>query len=274
MGSGLYEQLGVAPEAEASAIRAAYQEQVAQVVRRLRGAEARQQDTTPLEARRSSLAEAYAVLSDPARRRRYDRFREVAATGFPADIDELWRVAGPSMVDPSAAAALEVLRMLTGLRVGDSIGTVEVVASALEPELELEPTVPDSAIEPLSALSPAVSPPAPRQPRTAAPPLEMDRGAPAEEMRRLFDVYGPTGAFFAAVRELRRLDLEGLSNASKINRRFLEGIETESFGGLPAAAFVRGYLRTLVRLLEIPANPAEPDEVVEGYMARFHRARG
>lgn len=287
MASGFYELLGVPPEADANAIRSAYQDQIAQVVRRLRGAEQRQQDLTPLEARRSALAEAYGVLSDEARRRRYDRFRSASASGFPTDIDDLWRVAGPSLVDPSAAAALEVLRVLTGLRVGDSIGTVEEVEVELEVTSPLaaggsaaahppstdpsHPAEPLRGAEPMRATEPLVRE---RGPRAASPALVIDRDVPVGELRRLFDVYGPTGTFLTAARELRRLDLEGLSQATKINRRFLEAIEAENFEGLPASAFVRGYLRTLTRLLELPVTEGEPDEVVEGYMARFHRARG
>ena len=105
MSTGFYELLGVASDADTPAIRAAYQEQVAQTMRRLRAAEARQQDTATLEARRASLAEASAILTDPVRRHRYDRFRELARTGFPTDLEELWRVAGPSLVDPAAGAA-------------------------------------------------------------------------------------------------------------------------------------------------------------------------
>ena len=60
---GFYELLQVSPDAPADAVRVAYQEQVAQVVRKLRAAEARQQDVAAIEARRSALGEAWAVLS-------------------------------------------------------------------------------------------------------------------------------------------------------------------------------------------------------------------
>ena len=94
---GFYELLQLAPEASPDAVRAAWQDQVAQVVRRMRTAEAKKLDRAPIEARRLSLNEAYAVLSDPVRRRRYDRFRAVSRDGLPTDPDELWRIAGPSL---------------------------------------------------------------------------------------------------------------------------------------------------------------------------------
>jgi len=268
MSTGFYELLGVVPEADAAAVRAAYQEQVAQTVRRLRAAEARQQDTATLEARRAALAEAMAVVGDPVRRRRYDRFRELARAGFPTDLDELWRQASPSLVDPAAAAALEAVRTLTSLRVGDAVGQVEVAV----PEPEAEPTVPTS-----ETLGPAVSaPPAeplPPTPRPAPGPA-MDRSLLRADVQRLYDLLGPTGAWLRAAREARKLDLDALSESTKVARRFLEAMETESWGALPAATFVRGYLRVVLRTLELTPDADEAEEAVHAYMARFHRARG
>jgi hypothetical protein len=260
MSTGFYELLGVAADADGPEIRAAYQEQVAQTMRRLRAAEARQQDTATLEARRASLAEASAVLTDPVRRHRYDRFRELSATGFPSDLEELWRAAGPSLVDPAAAAALDVVRTLTSLRVGEAFGVVEAVV-----EPEPEPTAPMSEV---------VEPPAPPpSPSRRAPAVVMDRSASAEEVARLLDVYGPTGAWLRAAREARKLDLDTVSASTKVARRFLESMEAEAWASLPAATFVRGYLRVILRTLELCPDPEEAEEAVQGYMARFHRAR-
>jgi curved DNA-binding protein CbpA len=264
MSMGFYELLGVQAEADAAGIRAAYQEQVAQTMRRLRAAEARQQDTATLEARRASLAEASAVLSDPIRRHRYDRFLELARTGFPADLEELWRQAGPSLVDPAAGAALDVVRTLTALRVGDSFGLVEVVE-----EPEPEPTAP-------TANAPSASEPAPSAPLATpriAAALAMDRTVSTAEVARLLDVYGPTGAWLRAAREARKLDLDAVSASTKVARRFLESMEQEAWASLPAATFVRGYLRVLIRTLELCVDAEEAEEAVQGYMARFHRDR-
>ncbi len=261
MSTGFYELLGVPSEVDAAGIRAAYQEQVALTMRRLRAAEARQQDTATLEARRASLAEAAAVLSDPIRRHRYDRFRELAITGFPADLDELWRVAGPSLVDPAAVAALDVVRTLTSLRLGDSFALVE---AASEPEPE--PTAPMSQV--------VGAPEEPAAPPRRAPVLVMDRSSSSADVARLLDVYGPTGAWLRAARESRKLDLDAVSASTKVARRFLESMEQEAWNLLPAATFVRGYLRVIIRTLELCPDADEAEEAVQGYMARFHRDRG
>lgn len=79
---------------------------------------------------------------------------------------------------------------------------------------------------------------------------------------------GPTGSMLAAVRESLDLSVEDLSEQSRIAVRFLQAIEEEAFDRLPSATFVRGYVREMATLMEL-----DEDEVVEGYMERFHGAR-
>lgn len=278
---GFYELLQIAPDASPEAVRAAWQEQVAQVVRKMRNAEAKKLDRAPIEARRLSLNEAYAVLSDPARRRRYDRFREVTRAGLPTEPDELWRAAGVSLVDPGAAAAVEVLRALTELKVGPPFtaqpertaapreGTNPGVAVA-EPAA---PVVPPPSIAPEAAEPTAVRRPQPtaRVAPTGGPAI--DRSASAEALARLFDQYGPTGAFLRATRDARRVSTSDLSTLTRVSQRFLDAMERDAFTELPGATFVRGYLKMVLRALDA-LDPAETEEFIEGYMSRFHRARG
>ncbi|MFN7145993.1 MAG: helix-turn-helix domain-containing protein [Myxococcota bacterium] len=322
---GFYELLQVTPDASADTVRVAYQEQVAQVVRKLRAAEARQQDVAAIEARRSALAEAWAVLSDPLRRRRYDRFRELSRGTLPADPEELWSQAGPSMVDPAAAAALHVLRTLTDLKVGEpvsepvaepEVSTVhradrhdargeraETRPTEARPvEMRPEPRVaearatpasfatsePDAATmaapsarpdapPPLVLPPPSVAPAGARPPEHRAPPasaLPIDRNVAAEDLARLLDQFGPTGAFLRAARELRRTTLPQLSATTRVSLRFLDAMERDAYTDLPGATFVRGYLKMVVRSLEAIAPGPEVDEFIEGYMSRFFRARG
>jgi hypothetical protein len=324
MSIGFYELLQVPHDATSDAVRAAYQEQVAQVVRKQRAAEARQQDVAAIEARRAALAEAWAVLSDPVRRRRYDRYRELSRGTLPADPEELWAQAGPSLVDPAAAAALNVLRTLTDLRVGDpvfeppaverEVSSVHRIAERGDEPPRAEPRVAaraEPAPEPpriavadhgaATAVVPAPSP-APRSPPplvvpapgiavpvfpspaarraedAARPPgsggLVLDRGVAVEDLARLLDQYGPTGAFLRAVRELRRATLPQLSTTTRISLRFLDAMERDAYTDLPGATFVRGYLKMVVRSLEAIVPGPEVDEFIEGYMSRYFRARG
>lgn len=292
---GFYELLQLAPDATGDAVRAAWQDQVAQVVRRMRSAEAKKLDRAPIEARRLALNEAYAVLSDPVRRRRYDRFREISRTGLPTDPDELWKIAGPSLADPGAAVAIEVIRSLTDLKVGPPLTDVApaastrdvtspgIAAGSFAPTVSVEDTPSVSILPPLpppsiavptgdTASRAAAKPPKPAAPAPKAGPV-IDRSASAEALARLFDQYGPTGAFLRSVREIRRLSLADLSTITRISQRFLDAMERDGFTELPSGTFVRGYLKMVVRGLEA-LEGSEIDEFIEGYMSRFHRARG
>jgi curved DNA-binding protein CbpA len=288
---GFYELLQIAPDATAEAVRAAWQDQVAQVVRKMRNAEAKKLDRAPIEARRLGLNEAYAVLSDPARRRRYDRFREISRTGLPTDPDELWRAAGPSLVDPGAAAAIEVIRSLTEIKVGppftsqpERAPVKEVTSpgfpaavSAMSAISEESPSVsvqplPSIALEPVDTSAPRRPPLTTGRVAPKAGPV-IDRSASTEALARLFDQYGPTGAFLRAIRDVRRITTADLSGITRISQRFIDAMEADAYTDLPGATFVRGYLKMLLRALEA-LDGSEVDEFIEGYMSRFNRARG
>ncbi len=314
MSIGFYELLQVSPDAAFEAVRAAYQDQVAQVVRKQRAAEARQQDIAAIEARRASLAEAWAVVSDPVRRRRYDRFRQVTRDCVPASPEDLWTQADTSMVDPAAAAAVNVLRMLTDLRVGEAVfdavpeePTVSPVVHRGErtgapagrtesngarpegwdarpdPRDARDVSAPRAAESATPRAEPARSEPQqavlapPARPSTAAPAVVApveERQIPAENFARLLDHCGPTGAFLQAARELRGTSLLQLSTSTRISLRFLDAMEREAFSDLPGATFVRGYARMVVRGLHAIPPGVELDEFVESYMSRYFHARG
>jgi hypothetical protein len=350
MSIGFYELLQVAPDASLEVIRAAYQDQVAQAVRKARAAEARHQDPAAVEARRHALAEAYAVLSDPVRRRRYDRFRELSREPLQLEPEEFWRQASASLVDPAAAAALEVVRTLTDLKVGEPLGSrktarpegarpepsrsetarpesarpeptrLEAVRSeAARPEMArpeavrseidsdktrvIPPEAPKTPVRLASIppvdpsdelkrseltrprrlpeatdalrLSPPDMPQISLKPGAKAPPpISTPRAVSAEDIARLVEHLGPTGACLKAIREARGVSLEELSNTTRISQRFLDALERDAYNDLPAATFVRGYVKMVTRILQVTHNTRDLDEYVDGYMARFHRSRG
>ncbi len=303
---GFYELLQVAPDAPPERVRAAWQDQVAQVVRKMRNADAKRIDRTPIEARRIALNEAYAVLSDPTRRRRYDRFREVSRLGMPSDADELWRVAGPSLVDPGAAAAVEVIRALSDLKVGGPLVEVPARDPVSQPSSAGSPAIAaaiggtsgtvvvsieesTSSVSARPATAPSMPPPSNQPGRTGettgtgrVKPQKVptprtgpviDRSASTEALARLFDQYGPTGAFLKATRDVRKLTQADLSTLTKISQRFLDAMERDAYTELPGGTFVRGYLKMVIRGLEA-LDGSEVEEFIEGYMSRFTRARG
>lgn len=70
------------------------------------------------------------------------------------------------------------------------------------------------------------------------------------------------GSWLRSQRELRQVELETITQSSKINIRYLEALERDRFDLLPATIFVRGFLREYARIVGL-----DPDEVLDYYLA-------
>ncbi len=373
MAQGFYELLGVAPDAAPEEVREAYQRRLADLVRRLRVARQQGADVSILESQEHALREAIDVLGDPARRRRYDAFRQATRDGVPEDVEALWAETRGALVDPVAGVSLAVVRALTDLPVGDPIPEppggwrrarrrappAPAAASRLAPApapAVAAPTVAVTRAPPAPEPPQAVLPPAPAAPASvtwddgegaaATDPLidasrlagidasrlagfadpttespgspdpgvaELDLGhwdvsrltdaplpggatpyagfaarpeqgvpsqpafavepppppEPADPIEALLQRHGPDGAFLRGVREHRGMDLDALAQATRISTRYLSAIEENGFDRLPAATFVKGYLKQIAAVLEV-----EQHGVVEGFMALYAQHRG
>ena len=164
MSQGFYEMLGVKPAASEDDIRQAFQGRLAALVRRLKAARKQGADVSLLESQERALREAVEVLADPARRRRYDAFRRIVESEQPPnDASELWQQCRGSLMDPATVSALNVIRGLTDLPVGDPIPDLpsrEQLRTGRRPR----PT-PAPAPAPAAATAPP--------PSGVAPPLQM-----------------------------------------------------------------------------------------------------
>ncbi len=61
-------------------------------------------------------------------------------------------------------------------------------------------------------------------------------------------------------RELRQISLRAVSEATKINLRYLEALENNEFEHLPGGAFNRGYIRAVARHIGI-----DESEMIDAY---------
>jgi hypothetical protein len=292
---GFYELLGIDPTARPEQVRAAYQNRLGELVRRMRAAKKAGADVTILEAQERALREAMQVLSDPVRRRRYDAFRQAVASEVlegevPLDGERLWAVARDALVDPAAAAAVQVLARLTTLPVGAPFAQAPAIPArrygpALADDVMPEFTDPRAPRNPIPGLG--IQPPSTDQPHVHEPPdgsadselrdagwSDAAEAEPApravDELERLQTRYGYDGRFLRGVREHRGMTLEGVSDATKISVRYLKAIEENAYDSLPASTFVRGYIREFARVLTLPV----PDAAVDGFMALFSHHRG
>jgi curved DNA-binding protein CbpA len=76
------------------------------------------------------------------------------------------------------------------------------------------------------------------------------------------------GSFIRRMREARRVSVEELSAVTKITKTYIQAIEEENFGRLPAAVYLRGFVIQIAKVLKLPH-----EKVAGGYMARYYQAR-
>jgi hypothetical protein len=287
MTQGLYELLGAVTSAPPGDLRRAYTRQVAQILRRRRALVEQGGDTAPLDVARSALDEAWEVLSDPVRRRRYDAMLALAEGGWTTDPDELWARASGALVHPAASAAADLLRVSTHLDLGVLPPAPRPRGAQVRREPDEEPTQvepPPTRPRAPRVAAPVIAPVVPLPTAAPTPPASTLRvvegrvdGAPvimmpqdrrrtvsSEDIARLIDELGYTGAMLQRVREARGLSLQEIADTTRISVRNLEFLEADEYGRLPSATFVRGYVREVARVLSLPE-----DAVVQGYMRRF-----
>jgi len=276
MATGFYEMLGVHPGASEDQIRTAYQQRLAELVRRLRDAREKHADTSILEMQERELKEAAEVLTHEPRRRSYDAYRQANQAGMPNDAAELWSVAKDALADPVAAAAMQTVSTLTNLPIGDvgrmpqpeSTGPMPQGQVVVPPSPELTGpryTGPGLGVGGAGLTGPAEPSVSPAHEVTSATdPVIGDDPVATMAMR-----YGHDGRFLRAVRESRGLSLDELAAATRISRRYLEAIEENGFDKLPAVTFVRGYVKEIATVLEVAGSG-----VVEGYLALYVNHRG
>jgi hypothetical protein len=284
MTTTFYEILLVPPEAEHQLLQHAYEQTLSTLSKRLRAARQRGLDTAGLEDERVTLEEAWRVLSDPVRRARYDRFLQLAGERPAQEADELWARVAPALLDPAAEATLDLVRLLTHLPVGDApprpatsppapAATRPVVRPAVAPAPAPPPpvqaTVPPPAPAPKPAVvqAPKATPPRIQVSVPSAPAQPEPAPAPAgDDLPGMIFQLGYSGALIKRIREGKGLSLDDVAGATRIAKRYLEAIEADEYARLPAATFVRGYLRSLARLLEV-----DPERLSGGYLARMGR---
>lgn len=73
-----------------------------------------------------------------------------------------------------------------------------------------------------------------------------------------------SGADLRRLRESRGVSLRQIANVTKIGLRFLEYIEEDRFALLPAAVYLRGFLKEYARTVGL-----DPEGVARAYMSRM-----
>ena len=294
MTGGFYEQLAVDPAASAGQIRTAYGAAVAKLVKRRRAFVESGGDTQQIDLARTQLDEAWGILSSPVRRRRYDAMLGWVNEPGVASADGLWERSSDAMVHPAAAVATKLLRVTTHLQ---NLANIKLAPSSSEDHPPtLVPHDEDLTMPVARKLSPVPGPRTmPTGPTQGAEVVELHAtpipasglrvvdGSPdassvivlpadvpryrkvsADELQRLIDLLGFTGALLKAVRDAREIPLQEMADRTRISVKYLDAIESDDFQVLPSATFVRGYVREMARMLKL-----DETSLVAGYMRRF-----
>ena len=290
MTSGFYEQLGVEAGATQQQLRAAYASSVARHQKRRRATSDAGGDTGPLDVGRGQLDEAWAVLSDPVRRRRYDAM--VLWSAGERNSKQLWEQVSPVLVLPGVATAVRLVRALTRLtEVGDLVAVPgprgEEPPTLIPADEDLtSPRVPQARLSagtpvPMAQVveipsSPGLSTATPvsglrfvdgstSTPSLLALHAEMKRKGPSpDEVTHWVDQHGWGGTLMRTVRESRGISLQDLADTTRISIKYLEALEGDDFSSLPSTTFVRGYLREVARTLGL-----DEEALVAGTLRRM-----
>lgn len=115
MASEFYAQLGVDRAASGAKIRSAYATAVARLAKRRRALLDQGGDTLQIDLERARLDEAWEVLSNPVRRRRYDVMLTWTEGARPKQLEPLWAEVNGALVHPAAAVAAKLLRVTSRL---------------------------------------------------------------------------------------------------------------------------------------------------------------
>jgi len=94
------------------------------------------------------------------------------------------------------------------------------------------------------------------------PPLALARDPDEEEGEEEQGEYD--GARLERLRVRRGIELDEIAGVTKVNPAYLRFIEEERFDDLPAAVYVRGFVKCYARCLGL-----DPDRVARSYMQRY-----
>jgi flagellar biosynthesis protein FlhG len=110
-----------------------------------------------------------------------------------------------------------------------------------------------------------VAPPA-RPPAKGDDPAQLAARPPMPEITGRTDYSGP---LLRQIREAIGVELREIAEKSKIGMAYLQALEGEIWGKLPAPVYVRGFLAEYARALGLDA-----ERVKQTYLERYRAARG
>lgn len=195
------------------------------------------------------VEEAYSILSDPTKRKRYDEARglnrEFNSMNYNALSDRTPPVRGEFSGQKNASVSANSEFTLNSQTTGSDIS---VNGHGHSNNSGVNTTNVNKLVT---------------QKRFA-----LDYVVNADFEKQIEDETEFTGDFLRKIREYKNLDLDRLSDMTKVSRMYLQGIEMEDFGKLPAPVYVRGFVFQYAKCLKL-----KPEVVANSYVTRMKKLK-
>jgi flagellar biosynthesis protein FlhG len=141
--------------------------------------------------------------------------------------------------------------------------------AAPSPPPAMPPTAAEHAEDVMTPAAASLASPSPDSPAMDSTALLSEAPDAVPQLAEPDSGSGPrptpeSGADLRDERQRLRLAIETIAEKTKIRRAYLQAIEEERFGDLPAAVFVRGFLREYARCLGLSG-----EDVARNYMKRY-----
>ena len=264
MPQNFYEMLGIDALATMSDVELAYKRKLGRLVRRKKEAEKSGAPLGALEREERDIREAVGVLTDQRRKRRYDAFRQASENGFPVRLDGLWRMIQDSAMDPINVEALQLLSSLTKLPLSEITRrkmpsedkteqmSIDEDVVKTEPRLRIDLSqdiqVPKEVSKPTLERMPRMRNDPKKEPKIIT---KTQRTKTRYTIEEIGGKHGYGGSFLQAVRESKSISIRDLSHTTKLKPDIINAIEQETFSKLQSETYVRGYLKALIRALDL-----------------------
>ncbi len=203
------------------------------------------------------IDEAYSILSDPIKRKRYDEAR-----GFNRDF---------SINSTSGSSSLRAsLNSLNNSSQPSSYIPKPMDYHEKFETREAKSSNPMDDFGPGPALSNQASSSTSSQMTKLVNQKRFALEYPVNEdfEREINDALEFSGEFLKKIREYKNVDLERLADMTKVSKLHIQNIEDENFAKLPAPVYVRGFVFQYAKCLKLPT-----DKVANSYVARMKRVK-
>lgn len=213
------------------------------------------------------VEEAYSILSDPMKRKRYDEARginrEFNALNYNTLSDRNAMARGDSILSNPLKTSHS-----TSHSQSQSIGAT--VTSMLKDEfiLNAQSSIPISSGEFSLKTAQTLSNTTNVTKLVTQKRFALDYVVNASFEKEIEDATDFTGEFLHKIREYKSVDLERLSDMTKVSRLYLQGIENEDYDKLPASVYVRGFVFQYAKCLKL-----KPEVVANSYVARMKKLK-